>query len=420
MANMGIMVYDGTFIQTAWLLLKDSGVDLRRVEQKNVGWRVVTEPGIGLRKLPWYRGYGGKGSIAKLWSIPAVTLIVALSIILLLRPAQPGQSNPIAPDFRLPAASGAHGLLSLRSLRGHPVLINFFNTQCPPCIAEMPVLRQTARQYQQDGAIVLGVATGGDTMSSARQFARAQRLTYPVVVDTQQDVAWQYTIVGWPTSVFLDRAGRVRARYVGPLDAGTVRDGFAQAGAITCATCQPLSNPELVDSALGSDAMYPSAHAAPSFALRDQTGAVVSPRTLRGKVVLLTFVSAVCIDQCAMVGKTLGQVRRQLGSDAAHLAIVAISVEPEQDTPEATAHYAATSGWRGTDWHYLTAPRAVLTGIWSAYGVYVGPAPRPGQDPAHTAGLYFIDPKGRLRAYDDAPFLAPRVIKTVRALLPAS
>ena len=381
---------------------------------------MVTESGIGLRKLPWYRGFGGKGSITKLWSIPVVTLIVAVSIILLLRPAQSGQSNPIAPDFRLQAASGVNGMLSLRSLRGHPVLINFFNSQCPPCVAEMPVLRQAARQYQRDGAIVLGVATGGDTAGTARQFARAQRLPYPVVVDTQQDVAWQYTIVGWPTSLFLDRAGRIQARYVGPLDAGTVRDGFAQAGAITCATCQPLSNPEITDSALGTDAMYPSAHAAPSFALRDQAGALITPSTLRGKVVLLTFVSAVCTDQCAMVGKTLGQVRRQLGPDAAHLAIVAISVEPEQDTPGATAQYAATSGWRGADWHYLTAPRPVLQTIWSAYGVYVGPAPRPGQDPAHTAGLYFIDPKGNLRAYDDAPFLAPRVVKTVRALLPTS
>ena len=81
-------------------------------------------------------------------------------------------------------------------------------------------------------------------------------------------------------------------------------------------------------------------------------------------------------------------------------------------------HFAALSGWQGADWHYLSAPRAVLARIWKAYGVYVGPPTKAAQDPEHYAGLYLIDPRGRLRAYYHVPFLAPRVAAAIRALLP--
>ena len=103
------------------------------------------------------------------WRGLPLLLAAILAIGLVLRPAPAAPGVPQAPDFTLPVASGAHGTLALRALRGHPVLLNFFNTKCPPCIAEMPVLRQTARAYRALGVVVLGVATGGDTVASARQ-----------------------------------------------------------------------------------------------------------------------------------------------------------------------------------------------------------------------------------------------------------
>ncbi|MCA1600020.1 MAG: SCO family protein, partial [Chloroflexi bacterium] len=118
------------------------------------------------------------------------------------------------------------------------------------------------------------------------------------------------------------------------------------------------------------------------------------------------------------------QARRLLGRDASRLVIVAVSVAPEQDSPEATRRFTRKSGWEGTDWHYLTAPRATLARVWKAYYVYVQ-APPPifkvtGADLVHQAGLYLIDPQGRLRGYDDVPFLASDVASSVRALLAPS
>src|SRR5919198_3364203 len=366
-------------------------------------------------------------SARRLWGWRALPLVLAavLGLGLLLRPAQTARRTPLAPDFTLPAVAGGRGLLALHTLRGHAVLLNFFNSQCPPCIDEMPTLRQTAQTYRARGLIVLGVATGGDTLGSARRFAVVQDLPYPVVVDAHQEVAWRYDVGGWPTSFFLDAQGRLRGQYVGPLDRQTVRDGLAQAGAIACAHCHPVPAPMIPvaapaasDARLSADVVFTPARAAFSFALHDQQGRTIALSRLRGKVVALTFVSSICTEQCPLVGKGLSQVRHDLGRAAAHLTIVAISVAPERDTPQTVRHFAALSGGQGADWHYLSASRAVLARTWKDYGVYVGPPTRAEQDPEHSAGLYLIDPRGRLRAYYDVPFLAPRVAAAVRALLP--
>lgn len=370
------------------------------------------------------------------WRGGVLTLLLAavlgLGLALHPRPVASGQGAPLAPDFTLPAAM--HGTprvagrtLSLRALRGRPVLLNFFNSTCGPCLDELAALRQAAKKYRTQGVVVLGVATFGDTVETARHFAAAGRLSYPIVVD-RGVTAWQYDVTGLPTSFFLDAQGRLQGQQLGPLDGATIRDGLAQAGAIQCGGCarvEPLgmvATDVAAGRTLSADLVFHKPTAAPSFALRDQHGLLVTPATLRGKVVALTFISARCTEQCPLIGQTLALVRQQLGRDAAHLAIVAISVDPEQDSPGATRRFAADSGWQGADWRYLTASRAVLSRVWSAYGMDVpAPAPifKPGQTIVHQAGLFLIDPRGRMRAYYDVPLLVPRVAAAVRALLAA-
>lgn len=379
--------------------------------------RAFAPPAIGARRRSRpLRGRRG-------WSVGVLLAAIIVGLGLALRPA-PAESAPLAPDFTLPAASGAHGDLSLRTLRGHPVLLNFFNTQCGPCLDEMPRLRQAAQAYRSRGVVVLGVATGGDTVETARRLAAAVHLPYPVVADVHQAVAWNYNVGGWPTTFFVDKQGHLRGQYWGAMDAATIRDGLAQAGAIACAHCSALAQASLGTAApagnkLSADILFPQPHPAPMFTLRDQQGRVITPRSLRGKVVALTFVSALCKEQCPLVGQTLTQVQRQLGRDASRLVIVAISVDPEVDTTKDTYAFARESGWRTGSWHYLTAPRSVLQRVWASY--YIGvPAPPPIYKAAsvvHQAEVGLIDPRGNLRAYYDVPFLASRVTASVRALL---
>jgi len=61
-----------------------------------------------------------------------VALTVVVGVIVALRPAAPATAAPPAPLFSLPLIAGGHGTLSLQALRGHPVILNFFQSDCGP------------------------------------------------------------------------------------------------------------------------------------------------------------------------------------------------------------------------------------------------------------------------------------------------
>ncbi len=365
-----------------------------------------------------YRGW--LGPPRRLASLLAVLLAAALGLVLLLRPATPAYGAPLAPNFTLPVVSGGHGTLSLRQLRGHPVLLNFFWTGCEPCQAERPMLRTAFDTYSKKGVVVLGVAEASDNIGSVQRFALAGHLNYPMVLDSQGGTFWRYNVGHYPISLFIDARGYIRGEVDSELTADSLRNGLAQAGAVRCDTCAAVARPVSAPSnASGSDVFAPP-YVAHSFALRDQRGAIVSLASLRGKAVALTFLSSVCTEQCPLAGRALAQVDHLLGKDASRFSIVVVSADPENDSPAATLSFAFKSGWRGLDWHYLTAPRPVLQQVWSAYGVPIeAPSPifKGGIGLTHDASVYLLDTQGRWRAYVEAPFQAPQVASTVRALL---
>jgi len=367
------------------------------------------------------RIYRGRlGPPRRLASLLAVLLATALGLVLLLRPATPAYGAPLAPDFTLPVVSGGHGTLSLRQLRGHPVLLNFFWSGCEPCQAERPILRTAFDTYSKKGVVVLGVAEASDNVATVQRFALAGHLNYPMVLDGQGGTFWRYNVGHYPISLFIDARGYIRGEVDSELTADSLRNGLAQAGAVTCDTCAAIARPASAPSdASGSDIFAPPYVAHP-FALRDQRGAIVSLASLRGKAVALTFLSSVCTEQCPLAGRALAQVDHLLGKDASRFSIVVVSADPENDSPAATLSFALKSGWRGLDWHYLTAPRPVLQQVWHAYGVpIVAPSPifKGGIGLTHDASVYLLDTQGRWRAYVEAPFQAPQVASTVRAML---
>lgn len=123
----------------------------------------------------------------------------------------PAWSEPVAPA----------GSLSLKSLRGKVVYLNFFATWCPPCNEEAPQLEELQHRFGARGLQVVGV----DVLENARkaeQFRQSHHLSYPAVVDdgTLRD---QYNVNGLPVHVFIDRAGVVRNVVVGELSATEMR-----------------------------------------------------------------------------------------------------------------------------------------------------------------------------------------------------
>jgi protein SCO1/2 len=160
--------------------------------------------------------------------------------------------------------------------------------------------------------------------------------------------------------------------------------------------------------------------AAPDFALRAADGAEFRLGGHRGKVLVLAFGYTHCPDVCPTVLAELAQVRARLAPAAARRVQVAyISVDPERDTPERLRAYTEVfdKSFLG-----LTGPEAQLAPVWKAYGVSIARRPVPGRDPGayavhHSASVYLIDPRGRLRVM--APFGTPvdDLLHDVRVLL---
>jgi cytochrome c biogenesis protein CcmG/thiol:disulfide interchange protein DsbE len=104
--------------------------------------------------------------------------------------------------------------LALASLRGHPLVVNFWASWCWPCTQEMPLLVKAWHAYAGRGVIVLGVDLD-DTPADARRFLADHHVDYPVVTSSSDRVPRPYGVVGLPTTVFVDASGAVRARQLG-------------------------------------------------------------------------------------------------------------------------------------------------------------------------------------------------------------
>ncbi len=104
----------------------------------------------------------------------------------------------------------------LASLRGRPVIVNFWGPSCIPCQEEFPQFRQKLEQHGPDGLAIIGVLTD-DPVEPAREFAVEYDATWDTVVDPDESLKQAYRVVGRPHTWFVDRAGVVRSMQIGPM-----------------------------------------------------------------------------------------------------------------------------------------------------------------------------------------------------------
>jgi len=129
--------------------------------------------------------------------------------------AAPVAVSAPAPDFTLRSMNGPN--LRLKEQRGQVVLINFWATWCAPCRKEMPHLNRLYDKYRASGFVLLGVNVDDDARNAV-DVAAQLGVKFPVLLDTDKKVSHLYDLNSMPSTVVIDRDGRVRYLHRGYLD----------------------------------------------------------------------------------------------------------------------------------------------------------------------------------------------------------
>jgi peroxiredoxin len=112
-----------------------------------------------------------------------------------------------APDFTLPSNSGEN--LRLAELRGSVVMLNFWASWCGPCRQEMPLLDAMSQRYSAAGFVLLGIDVEEDN-TDAKKIVKDLKISYPILFDTENKVSKLYSVETMPTTVMVDKKGKIR------------------------------------------------------------------------------------------------------------------------------------------------------------------------------------------------------------------
>jgi peroxiredoxin len=117
-----------------------------------------------------------------------------------------------APDFTLPILDG--GELSLESLRGKTVLLDFWATWCAPCHFQIPVLNAIAKEYGDREVVVLGLSVDVEGREVVAPFVAEEGVQYTVLL-ADEELARAFGAPGFPYSMIIDPRGQIRSVHMG-------------------------------------------------------------------------------------------------------------------------------------------------------------------------------------------------------------
>ncbi len=114
--------------------------------------------------------------------------------------------DSVAPDFMLPDIRGINHRIS--DYRGRVVVINFWSTWCIPCREEMPSLERAWKRLKPSNALILAVALQ-DEVESVHRFLQNTTVSFPLLLDSDGEIAKQWRVIGIPVTFVLDPSGRI-------------------------------------------------------------------------------------------------------------------------------------------------------------------------------------------------------------------
>ena len=137
--------------------------------------------------------------------------IVAAAVLALPALAADPTGSP-APAFTLGSSAGSN--VSLAQYKGQVVMLNFWASWCGPCRQEMPLLESIYKKYNRMGFTLIGVNVEPDS-NAANQWLKQTPVSFPILYDKDSKVSKMYDVAGMPSTVIIDRTGKLRVLHRG-------------------------------------------------------------------------------------------------------------------------------------------------------------------------------------------------------------
>ena len=160
------------------------------------------------------------------WELAGLIALFAAFVLLariggsgLTPPPLPDLTGPRlreAPEWRLPTPGE-----EVDGPASHPdqvVLLNFWATWCSPCREELPTLEALHQELGDEGLAIIGVNVDGGGAERAERYAEQKGLSFRILPDPEQRLARSYGVLGYPTTVVIDRAGWIALSELGAWD----------------------------------------------------------------------------------------------------------------------------------------------------------------------------------------------------------
>src|SRR6185436_14971731 len=112
----------------------------------------------------------------------------------------------LIPDFELVTLDGS--FLSTEDLRGKVVLLDFWGTWCPPCVAAVPTLRNWSRRMENSPFVLVSISTDSDE-PALRQFIEKNQMSWPQVWDKEHELSRKCKVEGYPTYLLVSHEGEI-------------------------------------------------------------------------------------------------------------------------------------------------------------------------------------------------------------------
>jgi len=138
-----------------------------------------------------------------------VAIAASLAVAL---PALAAPTGAPAPTFTLSSSGGSE--VSLAQYKGQVVMINFWASWCGPCRQEFPLLESIYKKYGRMGFTLIGVNVEPDS-KAANDWLKQTPVSFPILYDKDSKVSKLYDVAGMPSTVLIDRSGKLRMLHRG-------------------------------------------------------------------------------------------------------------------------------------------------------------------------------------------------------------